>query len=86
VIFVAGVAAFRVAKTFDFTGWAAFILLGFSALALYPWRGFLREPAQSFPSDKTGRANRWQYFVFLGILWLIILPVAAWLAVRALGK
>jgi hypothetical protein len=85
-IFVGGVAAFKAAKMFNVTGWAAFILLGFAALAVYPWRGFLREPARTFPLRQTDGPNSWKYFVYLGILWLIILPIAAWLAVHALGK
>jgi hypothetical protein len=83
---VAGVAAFRVARIFNFTGWTALILVGFAALALYPWRGFLRQQARTFPSHRADGVTRSMYFVFLGILWLIILPAAAWLAVRAFGK
>jgi hypothetical protein len=86
VITLVGFAAPGIVAFYKLPGWAAAILLVFSILAVYPWRGIWHVPRGDLRYRPINRANRWKYLTFLGVLWLIILPIAWWYAFRATGK
>jgi len=85
-VFVAGLAALSAAHFFKITGWLGLALRVFGGLAMpFSW-AFQLNRGPIFPPSPINGTNRWKYLTLLGILWLIILPIAWWFAVRALRK
>jgi hypothetical protein len=83
---VAGVVAYRAVRYFGLSGWPAFILWSFAAIGLYPWRGIWRTPTPAYRSDEVIGANRWKHRLIVIVFVIIIFPIGAWLALRAMGK
>ena len=81
-----GVAAWSAAQHFKLAGSLGMVLRVFGTLAMPFSLAFLLERGPIFPPSPVNSTNRWKYLTLLGILWLIILPIAWWFAVRALGK
>jgi hypothetical protein len=83
---VAGAAAWGATHLFKLTGGADRLLKVFAAVSLlFSW-AFTWNRGPIFPPSPINPTNRWKYLTLLGILWLIILPVAWWFAARALRK
>jgi hypothetical protein len=67
-------------------GWPGRVLIGIGALALYFSWGFSWNRGPIFPPSPVNRSNLWKYLILLGLLWLIILPLAWSHALHAFGK
>ncbi|HUA01768.1 MAG TPA: hypothetical protein VMB02_15640 [Candidatus Aquilonibacter sp.] len=85
-LFLIGLAVVWAALFFRIGGGLGFAIRAFGALALLFSGAFQLNHAPVFPPSPVTSANRWKYLALLAILCLIILPIAWWVAARALGK
>lgn len=85
-LFFTGFAALSAAQHFKIAGSLGVVVRVFGTLAMPFSLAFLLERGPIFPPSPVNSTNRWKFLTLLGILWLIILPIVWWFAVRALGK